>query len=137
MTQFGVRPRASGSKFFPDQQALSRAFWLRANSRVPAIEAALSEADEPPSDKSMTMRAIADEVCREHGVTLLDLRSSRRRPQYVLARREAYWRCREETTCSFTQIGRFFNKDHTTVLHGWRKYQARLDALKEAEAADA
>jgi hypothetical protein len=70
-------------------------------------------------------RLIAREVAQKHKVRVSDLLSNRRFKDIVTARHEAFWRCREETAMSLTQIGLRFNKDHTTVLHGIRRYEGQ------------
>lgn len=79
-----------------------------------------------------TWKAIAKEVADKHGVRVADILSPRRDAPTVRARHEAMWRCRNETTYSLPQIGKFLgNRDHTTVLHGIRKHQERM-ALERA-----
>lgn len=76
-----------------------------------------------------TMRAICEDVARKHRTTFLELRSHRRHRAVNLARQEAMWRCRHETTASLPMIGRVLgHRDHTTILHGVRRHQARIDA---------
>jgi chromosomal replication initiation ATPase DnaA len=41
----------------------------------------------------------------------------------VRARQEAMWRCCRETGHSTTSVGRFFNRDHTTVVHAVQKIE--------------
>lgn len=80
---------------------------------------------EPP------WRLIAREVAAKHGVPMSDMWSSRRNVEAVAARHEAFWRCKNETTMSLPQIGRRFGgRDHTTVLHGIKKHQAKLEAME-------
>ena len=39
------------------------------------------------------------------------------------------------TTCSFPAVGRLFgHRDHTTVLHAFRKYQPIIDELRKSGA---
>lgn len=59
----------------------------------------------------------------EYDVTLSDLFSIRRDVVTVLAKHECYWRAKQETSWSLPAIGRYFGgRDHTTILHGVRKY---------------
>lgn len=71
-------------------------------------------------------KVIAEEVARKHGLTLHDLLSERRERRLVVARQEAIWRCKMETTMSLPAIGKRFNRDHTTALHSIRKHEQRL-----------
>jgi hypothetical protein len=82
-----------------------------------------------PSRNIFAMRHIMEEVALEYRVTVLELVSPSRKSPVVRARQAAYWRANRETQLSLHGIGRHFGgKDHTTVLHGIRKHQARIDA---------
>ena len=72
-----------------------------------------------------TIAQIAAEVADKHRISLFDLRSHRRSQPLVWARQEAMYRCRTETSKSYPQIGRFFRRDHTTVIHAVEAYQQR------------
>jgi hypothetical protein len=83
------------------------------------------------SNAPKTLADIAAEVCRKHRVSLTAFRSPRRGQQFVQARFEFYWRARNETEKSLPQIGRYVNRDHTTIMHGIRKYEAALGLTSE------
>lgn len=72
------------------------------------------------------MRQIVIEVATKHGFTVNEMVSHRRARPLVIARHEAMWRCFKETPCSLPQIGRLFDRDHTTVLHAIRKHEQRM-----------
>lgn len=70
---------------------------------------------------------IIKEVCNKHNVSRVDLISERRPQPLVRARQEAYYRLATEMTWSLPRIGRFLGgRDHTTILHGKRQFEARL-----------
>lgn len=50
----------------------------------------------------------------------------RRQRSLVTARHVSMWMCRKHTERSFPELGRFFNRDHTTVQHGVRKIDTDL-----------
>ena len=66
-------------------------------------------------------------VAADYSVTLNDLLSKRRSQVLVKPRQIAMWFCKEMTLMSYPEIGRRFLRDHTTVLHGVRKIQSRVD----------
>lgn len=68
------------------------------------------------------------EVARAHGVTRADLTGLSRKGHITRARQEAYYLIRTLTSHSYPRIGSFFNRDHTTVLHGVRKHIERMRA---------
>lgn len=68
-----------------------------------------------------SMADIAKAVADEFGLTVQDLRSERRSKVILRARMEALKVIREERRdlCS-SQVGRFFNKESSTVRYHWR-----------------
>lgn len=87
----------------------------------------LEEADDDtPIVHIPSWKKIVREVSRKHGVSIIDILSTRRCREYVEARYEAMYRMRHETTMSYPQIGRRLGgRDHTTVLHGVREHARR------------
>lgn len=85
-----------------------------------------------PKPPRPSMRSICEEVAAKHRVTYQEMCGQRRHREIILARQEAMWRCSHETTASLPMIGRALgSRHHTTILHGVRAHQARLDAAKE------
>lgn len=71
-----------------------------------------------------SIRRIQQLTAREMGVSWSDMVSNRRTAQMALARQVAMWIAKERTPNSYPAIGRQFgNRDHTTVLHAWRKIE--------------
>jgi chromosomal replication initiator protein len=64
-------------------------------------------------------------------VTDEDLDRRTRRVRMARIRQIAFYLCRTHTTRSLPEIGRAFDRDHTTVLHGVR----RVTSLRETDAA--
>lgn len=65
------------------------------------------------------------------GVSLADMRASTRKAEIVRARQAAMWALRHHTTLSYPEIGRLFDRDHTTVIHA----VARIDGARRANAS--
>ena len=63
------------------------------------------------------MLDIAHQVCKKHEIELKDLQSKARTRHFVVARIEFTKRCLKEAKKSMNQIGRFLNKDHTTIIY--------------------
>ena len=70
------------------------------------------------------IREIFEAAAARAGLTLNEIRSSRRDRIAYRAREEAYAACRE---AGFTlgQISKYVNRDHTTVLNGLMRYKMR------------
>jgi chromosomal replication initiation ATPase DnaA len=77
----------------------------------------------PPAQMPGGMRRIAMAVAARHGVSLAQMRGPQRR--FARARQEAFALLRATGHFSLPQIGRWFNKDHTTVLFGARAHERR------------
>lgn len=78
-------------------------------------------------------RKMLEEVADQTGFTAQQIVGPQRHVDLVAARHYLMWRLRRETTWSLPEIGRFLGgRDHTTVLHGVRKWDQRL---KEKENA--
>lgn len=84
---------------------------------------------------SRTMREIADDVSMAHRLTLDELKSATCARRVAWPRHEAMAIMHATGRYSTTQIGRFFGRDHTTVIHGIRSHKARQAKALEAEAA--
>ena len=77
----------------------------------------------------MRAKRIMQEICKLYGVRMIDLVSQRRDALTCRARQHCYWTMRHETTWSLPRIGKFFgNRDHTSILHGIRRHEARIAA---------
>ena len=69
---------------------------------------------------------IISEVAQTYNVSESDILSNRRTQELVLARQAAMYIAREMTDLSYEQIGKFFAKDHTTVIHNVKKIEKFL-----------
>ena len=75
-------------------------------------------------------------ACEHFGLSSEELLSAARTPRIAWPRQVAMYLARELTGESLPAIGRHFGgRDHTTVLHAWRRTTARIaadDASREA-----
>lgn len=70
---------------------------------------------------------IIREVAAKHGLTVWEVKATRRKVKIVDARYEAFFRLSKETAMSLPMIGRKLGGyDHTTVLHGIRMHEKRM-----------
>jgi chromosomal replication initiator protein len=97
----------------------------------------------PTATRLPTMREICSLVADRYGLTVDDLIGQSRARHIAHPRQEAMylmyeqrWAVSGNRRYSMPQIGRFLGgRDHTTVLHGYRKHTARLLAAAVAKAA--
>lgn len=84
---------------------------------------------EPGMTTVFKVKMIIHECCYQTNTSWIDLKSNRRSKDLMVPRHYLMWRLRHETTMSLPQIGKYLGgRDHTTVLHGVRKYQRMVDA---------
>lgn len=89
------------------------------------------DAQEPPAKLELArplarMADIASKVAAENMISLPDLRSRNRERAVAWPRQDAM-RLMIDAGYSTTQIGRFFQRDHTTVISGARASRARME----------
>ena len=85
--------------------------------------------------RNMTMREIAEEIAALHGASLAALKGPRREKSISMARQQAMAAIYATHRFSQPQIGKFFNRHHTTVLHAVRR--ANGESAAEAKTARA
>jgi chromosomal replication initiator protein len=89
-----------------------------------------------PGQRNRTIREIQAATCREFGLSPDELLSPARTARIAWPRQVAMYLARELTGESLPAIGRQFGgRDHTTVLHAWRRTTARIasdEASREA-----
>ena len=74
--------------------------------------------------KTISVDMVQKEVAAYYRVTLVDLKNKKRNKNVVLPRQVAMYLTRKLTTHSLPEIGAAFGgKDHTTVLHAYKKIE--------------
>ena len=72
-------------------------------------------------------KAILELVASYYEVDPKDILGKRRQRSLVLPRHVSMYLCRKHTERSFPELGRFFQRDHTTVQHGVKKVESNLE----------
>lgn len=80
----------------------------------------------PAQDAPLNMQRVLNAVSARHRLNPLAVRGERRDRKLIVARQECFWLCRERLGFSYPKIARFFHRDHTTILHGCRKHEQRM-----------
>lgn len=105
---------------------------LRSEVSTAIRESACLAANDVSITRREAMRRLVREVCEDAAVSEPAIYSTNRRRHVARARQAAMWRIRKEMPdLSLPQIGRFFNRDHTTVIHAIRAVEARLKEQQE------
>jgi len=89
-------------------------------------------------DEQNTVRGIIARVAEEHGLTAADIVGPSHKQKLIVARHEAIYRVWiEKDPIGLAEIGRYFNRDHTTILSALRKKgvtETRQRTAKPTEA---
>ena len=96
---------------------------------ITTIPAPSRQPEQGPSETPLQYQTPAREALRavstRTGVPLADILARDRRSPVAAARHEAIWRVGLATGWSLPRLGRFFKRDHTTVLHSIREMRKR------------
>lgn len=87
-------------------------------------------------DNRISMASALLHVCEAYEVEKDEILGQSRVQRLIVPRQHAMWIMSKQPHLTLSMIGRFFNRDHTTVVHAIRRHQARLDGvMREQEAA--
>lgn len=130
-----AKAKATHEKFFPPVKSFVRGITsekLDAERERQAERDAILEqyswSDVTSAQKSQPAIEIVKVVAAKHGVTVAQINGSRRYKKIVLAKQEAYYQVQRCKGWSLHRLGSYFNKDHTTILHGISAHMARIGA---------
>jgi chromosomal replication initiator protein len=76
-----------------------------------------------PDDKAVTIDAIVKFVAEYYSLRPSELKATSNSRNVVIPRQIAMYLCKQLTTASLPDIGRAFNKHHSTVIHSIRKVE--------------
>jgi chromosomal replication initiator protein len=86
--------------------------------------------------RTRSLADIQNAACELFGITAEELLSSSRATRVAWPRQVAMYLARELTSESLPAIGRHFGgRDHSTVLHAWRRTNERISADADSRAA--
>lgn len=83
--------------------------------------------DFAPAKTHLTLAEIIEVVSSYYGLEPEQLKGPRRTQEIAGPRQIAMYLAREETDASLPQIGKAFNRDHSTVLYGYEKISDQID----------
>lgn len=94
--------------------------------------------NSPKGQRRLRYKEMLAKFQRDHHLSDGELFSRTREQRLVQLRWEFFYLVRNELGYSFSEMGRMFNMDHTTVLHGYKSYEAlhglgRQDSKRETE----
>ena len=93
---------------------------------VPNVARAIKDMFKGKTENLPTPSLIISEVCQYYGIEEQVLRSTLKNKNTAEARQVAMYLIRTMTNLSLPEIGREFDRDHTTVMHGLKKVEQTL-----------
>lgn len=87
---------------------------------------ALKDMISVSSSRMVHPESVIARVTERFGLTVEELKSKNKQKRIAEARQVCMYLIREMTDLSLPKIGEIFNRDHTTVLHGWRTISDRM-----------
>jgi chromosomal replication initiator protein len=93
---------------------------------VPSVSRAIKDMYKGKANELPTPSLIISEVSRFYSIDESVLRGTLKNKNTATARQVAMYLIRSMTNLSLPDIGREFNRDHTTVLHSLRKVETQL-----------
>ena len=90
--------------------------------------------DNECAAEEVSMRSLMKAVCHELDTTLVEMRSKRRAHDIAYKRHIFYYLAQKHSLASLPKIGRFMNRDHTSVLHGIKKIRSLYEGDKSLES---
>ncbi|MDD7305442.1 MAG: chromosomal replication initiator protein DnaA [Peptoniphilaceae bacterium] len=93
------------------------------------IDDALQGVESRVSDKKvkrLTIKDIQGAVANKYNIKLNDLKGKSRKKEIVIPRQIAMYLCRELLSTSLVSIANEFNRDHTTIMHGYEKIEVEM-----------
>jgi len=86
-------------------------------------------------DKNISSKEITEYVAKHYNIPLLDLLSKKRQKSITITRQISMYIIRNITEQSTSEIGKYFNRDHSTVIHGIDKIE-KLISVDESLGQD-
>lgn len=90
---------------------------------------------QPALERALLVTEIAEAVANYFHLTVEDLKSERRAREVARPRQIAMYLCKQLTPRSLPEIGRRFNRDHTTVIHAIKQIEKLKPIDGELRAA--
>jgi len=106
-----------------------KAYWelTGMNIDVPNVSRTIKDMYKGKAETLPTPDLIIDEVCRFYNISESTIRSTQKNKGTAEARQVAMYLIRSMTNLSLPDVGKQFDRDHTTVMHGVKKIETLLE----------
>lgn len=109
-------------------QALTLRIQGNSSPTVEATEHLLRDLLQKESDQAITPEKVVKALSEHFGVKGADLTGKSQMREFALPRQIAMYLCREALKMPFQAIGKFFGRDHSTVMASVKQIQKEVDA---------
>jgi len=79
------------------------------------------------------IKSLINYVCKNHGITILQLQSKKRNREIVECRHEIFYILHKVYKVRSIKVGSLFNRDHSTVLHSCKTVSNFIEIDKKYE----
>ncbi len=83
---------------------------------------------------NISIDKIMEIVATYYDLTVLDIRGKKKNQSIAIARQIAMYLSTQYTRLSTTQIGKYFNREHGTVIHAAKKIKERMEENKKLKS---
>ena len=116
-------------------KVMAKARFYKREADVQLAEEALIDIISPSEKRIITPQYILDIVADHFGLSIDDLRGSKRSKNIAYPRQISMYLIRQYTETNFTDIGKLLGgRDHTTIIHGHDKIEEDLKTDEELKA---
>lgn len=117
-------------------QALGLRTEIKSPLSIAAAEKILADLIKQEEIKAITPERIVKNISDHFGIKSEDLTGKSQAREFALPRQVAMYVCRQKLHMPFQAIGKFFGRDHSTVMSSVKQIQLQVDA-KQREVTDA
>lgn len=103
---------------------------------VATVEDLLSDLIDEEQRQILKPERIVQTVAETYGIRLEDIFNKNQTREFVTPRQVAMFLCRQNLKMSFTKIGDYFKRDHSTVMSGIKRVRQELNVADSDIAAD-
>ena len=116
-------------------KVMANARFYKREADISLAEEALRDIISPSEKRTITPQYILDIVADHFGLSIDDLKGSKRSKNIAYPRQITMYLIRQYTETNFTEIGKLLGgRDHTTIIHGHDKIVADLKTDEELRA---
>ncbi len=100
---------------------------MNKNFNLESAKKALKDKFSPNNIRKLSPEFIIEIVSSYYSITKEDIMSNKRKRQFALPRQIVMFLCRQDINLTYQEIGKIFDKDHSTVMHSCSKIETEMN----------